>query len=262
MPSEYGIIMLENIQISNPDELYFIKPETNKLYFISNNYKVVNDFEIVFNISINETYSSVCKISLTIKECYPSCKGCTIDKVGSTGDHHFCINCKEEEGYYPSPEESTSCFTRTFLENKYPDYFFDETEKIFIKCHDDCKKCNGPSDEDCLICNDEDSFLYRGECISECPLGTFKSSDYNGKICKDCYPNCETCNELGNSENMKCSTCNGNQIRYKENCLYKYDDKNKSFHDPENSDKITVFLEIYGKYIIENKDECILFRIK
>ena len=148
LPSEYGIIRLEDIIISNIDDANFIKPEMNKLYFTSTNYKVVNNYEIFFNISIKETYSSICKISLTIKECYPSCKGCTFDKVGSTDDHHSCINCKEEEGYYPSPEESTSCFTRTFLENKYPDYYFDETEKIFIKCHEDCKKCNGSTDED------------------------------------------------------------------------------------------------------------------
>ena len=229
----------------------------NKLSFTSNNYEVVNNYEIFFNISIAETYSSVCKIVLTIKECYHSCKGCLHDKDSATEDNHGCINCKEEQGYYPSPEDSTNCFTKTYLENTYLNYYFDETLKIFKKCHDDCKRCNGPTDEDCLICNDEDLFLHNGKCISECPLETFESSDLEGKKCHDCYPNCETCNGLGNPENMKCSTCHGNQIKYRQNCLTKYDDKIKSFHYPVNFDIITSGYKLYGNYIIENTNECI-----
>ena len=257
LPSEYGIIELENIIISNTDDLNFITPKMNKLSFTSNNYEVLNNYEIFFNISIAETYSSVCKIILMIKECYQSCKGCLHDKDSATVDNHGCINCKEEQGYYPSPEDSTNCFTKTYLENTYLNYYCDETLKIFKKCHDDCKRCNGPTDEDCLICNDEELFLHNGKCISECPLETFESSDLEGKKCQDCYPNCETCNGLGNPENMKCSTCHGNQIKYRQNCLTKYDDKIKSFHNPVNFDIITSCYKLYGNYIIENKNECI-----
>ena len=42
--------------------------------FVSKNGKIVDNFEIIHKVSIEETYSAECKINLTIKPCYKSWK--------------------------------------------------------------------------------------------------------------------------------------------------------------------------------------------
>jgi len=39
-------------------------------------------------------------------------------------------------------------------------------------CDSTCSKCNGPNSTNCLECSGE-TYLFDGECWSECPLGSF-----------------------------------------------------------------------------------------
>ena len=44
------------------------------------------------------------------------------------------------------------------------------------KCHEDCKKCDGPytiDNTNCLSCSSKDKYLYFGNCIDDCLRGDF-----------------------------------------------------------------------------------------
>ena len=251
---EYGILKIDEREISNTDDLIEITPEMNKLSFTSNNDNFINSFEFSYDISIQETYSTSCGIFLTIKECYPSCKGCFHDINAGTGDHHNCIQCKE--GYFPSPIENTSCFTKEELEERFPGIYFNEETQLFSECHSDCKTCNGVNNDNCLSC-DIGKYLYNGKCLISCPNGTFIQTQDENFICKDCYPNCKECNELGDSSNMKCKSCPDDKIKNGSNCYTIKDNTKKTFYDPDDSTIILSCKETFGKYIIENTNECI-----
>ena len=61
---------------------------------------------------------------------------------------------------------------------------------IIEKCNSDCQTCNGPNKNNCLSCTNETLFLYNGECLVECPNGTFRASINNGQQeCKNCSEN-------------------------------------------------------------------------
>ena len=256
-PSEYGTLKLGDNIIESIDDVIEIKPEMDKLYFESDNYNTVNNLIISYIISISETYSSSCDIHLTIKECHESCKGCTQSKDSSTGDHTNCIKCKEESEYYTSPFDSTDCYTEEYMAYHYPNYYLDKEKKIFVKCHDDCSICNGPTNENCLSCINTLLFFYNGKCNRNCPEGTYKYENSGKRICKECYINCQSCSAVGTDSDMNCDSCSNDKIKYLKNCFVITNDETKEFSDPVNSGQILSCKSKYGKYIIENTYECI-----
>ena len=150
LPSNYGVIKIGNKEISSTSEIVDLNSDMEKLYFISNNYEGIINYKLNFNISIIETYSSVCAITLTIKSCYNSCKGCLNDIDSADDNNHYCIECKE--GFYPSPKKEGNCYTRDYLEEEYPAHYLDEVNKIFITCNPKCNICKDPINEFCIIC--------------------------------------------------------------------------------------------------------------
>ena len=48
-------------------------------------------------------------------------------------------------------------------------------------------------------------------------------------MCLDCYNNCETCNEKGDYDDMKCLTCPKDNIKYEQNCYEIVNNNTKSF---------------------------------
>ena len=104
----------------------------------------------------------------------------------------------------------------------------------------------------------ESLYAYKGKCISDCPLKTFRSDvEVGNKTCKDCYSNCLDCLEKGNFTDMKCFNCSEDKIKNEQNCLIIYDNETKEFYNPENETEIVSCLQFYNKYIIENTTECI-----
>ena len=258
LASDYGIIKIGKEEINSTDSIVELKPEMDYFYFTSNNYNITNNYDIVYNISIKETYSAVCKITLKINACYQSCKNCFENIDSSTDENHNCIDCKEEENYFHYSEEENNCYNEEQIKQKFNHYYFDSQGRFFQKCNLACKTCNGPSENNCLTCENYLLYAYNGNCIPECPNKTFETTDIEGnKICKDCYPNCATCQELGTHANMSCLSCSNNQIKYEKNCFEISDNIVKSFHNPEDYNEITSCQELYGKYIIENTNECI-----
>ena len=258
MASDYGIIKIGKEEINSTDYILEIQPEMDYFYFTSNNYNITNNYDIVYNISIKETYSAVCKITLKINACYQSCKNCFENIDSSTDENHNCIDCKEKENYFHYSEEENNCYNEQEMKQKFNHYYFDSQGRLFQKCNLACKTCNGPSENNCLSCENYLLYAYNGNCIPECPNKTFETTDIEGnKICTDCYPNCATCQELGTHANMSCSSCSNNQIKYEKNCFEISDNIIKSFHNSEDYNEITSCRELYGKYIIENTNECI-----
>ena len=257
LPSSYGIIKIGQENINSNDYKKELKPERDKLYFISNSYQVTNKFDIIFNISIEETYSSICKIALTINECYHSCQGCYYNIYESSQTNHNCIKCKNS--YFPYSEQiNNNCYNEQEMKDNFDHWYFNDSKNIFEKCHSVCKSCYGANNDNCLSCMDEKLYAYQGKCISDCPIGTFPYFDGSGyKICKECYPNCVDCTEFGDSTNMKCSSCSEDKIKYKQNCLIIHDNGIKSFYNPENKNEIVSCYEKYNKFIKENTYECI-----
>ena len=261
LPLYYGISKLNEIKINSINEEMEMDNELIKFSFASTNNEVIHDFNIEYEISTEESYSVICTISLTIKTCYKSCKTCTVDYVHSSDDQHNCIEC--DEGYYFFPLQNSNCFTEQEMAITHPDWYLDEENKAFAKCNLECNTCNGPTNEDCLSCNDK--YLYNGRCNTECPEKTFESFDNKGnQICENCFETCQSCIERGNSFEMKCLSCSKDDIFYSYdkgntnnlNCFKSYDAISKTFYNPENN-RITNCYELYNKYIIDNSTECI-----
>ena len=251
LPSDYGILKIDELVINLKGYLIEITPEMDKLSFTSNNYNTTNDFIIIYNIIIQETYYRECGIRLQIIECYPSCKGCFTHEANIT--NHYCKQCKE--GYYHSPNETTNCLTKEEIEANFPHYYLDEENQLAFECHSECKTCYGSNYNNCLTC-EEEKYLYNGECVLSCPNNTIIIVDSKGNnICKDCYPNCLQCIEVGNATDMKCQTCSEDKIRNDNNCYIVNDIEAKNFYDPEDPNKNLSCKETFGKYIIDN--ECI-----
>jgi len=99
--------------------------------------KVFNIFELLYTISIQESYSNQCKIELTILPCYDSCYRCQ-KKSSTNSESHNCFenNCKED--YYVVPTKNTNCFKR---EEKKDNWYFDIEENKFGLWDETCAEC-------------------------------------------------------------------------------------------------------------------------
>ena len=261
-PSNFGYIKLNGTKL-NLNEKRELNNIENNFQFFSENNKTTSKVDIIYSISIEATYSVLCKISLEIVPCHRTCKYCS--GIIHSEEHHNCVECKNEQGFYHFPSETDyNCYTKEEVDEKYPNWYLNESKKEFEQCHYTCQKCNGAIDENCLSCKDN-KLLYNGKCLDNCPLGTFKINSENNK-CMDCYKNCESCKELGNSSTMMCNSCFQGDVMYKgyyKNSMYLYncykvsDNIIKSFFVPESLTEISNCFELFGKYIIENTNECI-----
>ena len=130
----------ENISINNSME---VKDENVSFSFISTNINLGRSFEIIYEVSIEETYSAICQLSLTIKPCYKSCKTCTKNNDESNNQNHNCIKCDNDRGYFSFPEESSNYYTKYEMAINHPDWHLDKENKIQIG-----KDNNNNSDKD------------------------------------------------------------------------------------------------------------------
>ena len=147
-----------NIQLEN---------ENNYLYIISNKSGNQKRRTLIYTATNEESYSTVCNISLNIRGCYDSCKLCSLSQEYTNYINQSCIECNEN--YYPFLDNGTNCYTKEDVINNHSNWFFDEDKNIFDLCDISCKTCKGSSDENCLSCfNKEDNnplYLYNGKCI-------------------------------------------------------------------------------------------------
>ena len=257
MTNDFFSLQINNKEINN-DNKTIIEDNENYLNIISKDNKELEKYIINFNIYIEETYSNKCQISLTIEPCYHSCKTCSQGIYNSSINEHNCIECKEN--YYPFVFQNSNCFSKEEVEANHTDWYLDKNENSFKLCHQNCKICFGPSDNNCSECfsYNNTEYLYKGQCITQCPNKTFLYENYQGiLICEDCYKNCETCTEKGNSSQMNCDSCSDDKIIYNKGCYIIYNEIVKNFYNPENETEITSCHELFGNYIKENTSICI-----
>ena len=257
LPKNFSSLQINETIIDN-DNKTLIEDKVNYLKIISKDNIEVKNYIINFKIYIEETYSNECQISLTIEPCFNSCKTCSESIYNSNTSEHNCIECKEN--YYPFENQKSNCFTKEDVEENHIDWYFEQNKSSYNLCHQNCKRCFGPSDNNCLECfsYNNTEYLFKGECLTQCPNKTFQSENYEGiLICEDCYKNCETCSEKGNSSQMNCDSCSDDKINYNKGCFVIYNEMEKSFYNPENESEITSCHELFGNYIKENTSICI-----
>ncbi|KAJ7335557.1 hypothetical protein JRQ81_013498, partial [Phrynocephalus forsythii] len=80
-----------------------------------------------------------------------------------------------------------------------PSAFFADAIHCF-PCNHNCRECEGPDSDDCTECANVSSVLYNGQCLEECPDGTYY--DEETENCEDCDTTCLTC-----SSSTSCLTC-------------------------------------------------------
>ena len=243
LPDDYGDLMVNDEKIISGNNTKILLEQGNSyiLDFISTNDKSVTNYQIPYKILIKETYSASCSINLTILPCYDSCSRCSKDKASSTSENHICLEDKCKTGYYPSPLLLTNCFTE---DEKEINWYLDFHTMRFALCDEKCNSCSGPDSDNCLTCfnpevKNELNYLLNSECLNECPNGTYAEKQSEGySKCKKCHSNCKTCKEKGNNNNMKCESCNENDITYNKNCYKEYNSNVKSFYKPESTTEI------------------------
>lgn len=92
-------------------------------------------------------------------------------------------------------------------------------------CDPSCLTCDGSNSSSCLTCPDG-SYLFSGECVSECPVGTFPLDNNNtclGTPCglqrvltleADCDLSCRTCENSADT----CTSCNPGTYLFQSTC--------------------------------------------
>ena len=161
-------------------------------------------------------------------ECFPpniSYKGQCVDKcpIGTYEDakKNICSDCDFSCDDCLDKETCLQCKKGYYMLNgkcllNCPDGYYEDcatTSRKCEKCNSACKTCVLEKASDCIECADG-YFLYKKECISTCPLGTYFDIGNNTCIkcktnyCAECTPlnQCKRCNRGYNLENNECVT--------------------------------------------------------
>ena len=255
IPSDYGNLTLDDELIDLNYTTKFLIKEPNILNFTSTKDETIEDFKIIFKISMKETFSTECSIKLSIIPCYKSCNLCTKSASQSSSENHNCFPNSCKEGYYVDPENNTNCWEP--YETK-SNWYFDYEESKFKFCHDSCGSCDGPLDTNCLSCKPDHTFKYllNKKCYQNCPDGFYPIVSAGKNKCGSCFETCAKCSEKGDIYNMKCESCKENSIIFRDSCFKENNTDAKSFYIP-GSNEISSCFERFNYYIKENTYECI-----
>ncbi|KAL4503394.1 hypothetical protein ABPG72_001000 [Tetrahymena utriculariae] len=150
--------------------------------------------------------------------CHPDCQTC--DGPQNTD----CLSCSSENNKVLVPYQSKgicACQESYYLYN----------QQGCIKCYQNCKKCSGTGQKDCLDCIEGPDFIKNnyGKCV--CDDGFYESVGLNNnRICLKCNELCSKCDSSGKcqickSQLMKLSSdqstceCIDNYMWYKNQCI-------------------------------------------
>ena len=203
-----------------------------------------------FTNTVNKFTDSGCVTSCLITntqyeydlQCMASCPDGTAEIPAGS---YMCIDVLDCSKKYYSYDMS-ECI------DEVPEGFYcnDEDKKTIEYCPENCKTCNLESVDYglCILCNN-DNFYYDAEdyitnsdpyldCLSSAPEGYYL--DVNQY--KKCYETCKTCDELGDSNDHKCTACKDDLIlELSSNCYekcpsgqYYYFDDSNNYHCDSN----------------------------
>ncbi|XP_004591833.2 proprotein convertase subtilisin/kexin type 5 isoform X2 [Ochotona princeps] len=187
----------------------------------------------------NDTNCQSCKAGFVLYkgECQETCPERHVVVEG------VCRQCPE--GCYDCIHEETckECMFGFFLHNDacYPNCpggFYEDSRRC-VRCHEDCQECYGPNADDCEICAGYYMYLYDGQCLEECPAGTYY--ERGTKDCQDCHKSCLTCSSAGT-----CTTCpEGLQMNRHGNCVVHKECAANEYWDEETRECKTCHTKCY-----------------
>ena len=227
----------------------------------------VGDLEIKFKVNNNYFESSICKITVTVQECYKYCGTC--EDTGTNQFDQKCKSCKEglSRMNFPYGINSDSTIFNCCEKGVDCGPYLYEHGNVFKICDDKCTTCEG-SPGNCLTCKNNVELskfssdiktlieqyklsvsdvqfywnLAKDDCIPEADIDGQYLDKTEGQY-KECYKSCIKCEEAGDSNNHNCKSCN-EQLGYyhidtitSKNC-YKEDEKPTNYYlnedDPDN----------------------------
>ena len=107
-------------------------------------------------VESNEEIQLKITIPLSKYDCYSTCLDC---HEPGNNDDHLCDICDNGRGYYfKQDDDKKNCYTGTTIDEGY---YLDSSDKIYKKCSNRCKRCNGYGDDyqsNCAECNDNFHF--------------------------------------------------------------------------------------------------------
>jgi hypothetical protein len=120
---------------------------------------------------INSKGDLPCKVDITI--CYTSCKSCAA--VGDSTNNK-CISCLNSNNYYPLSDNPSNCLINT---TPVPNYYFDQTDKMFKPCFVRCSACTTAGTTNNNLCTTCASGYYPlADKTSQCYKSTETVSNY------------------------------------------------------------------------------------
>ncbi|XP_061078529.1 proprotein convertase subtilisin/kexin type 5 [Conger conger] len=142
------------------------------------------------------------------QECDQTCAECS-------GPQPTCLRC--QKGLVLDPNTmlcgvtgDSRCPPRTFLQ---------QNQFTCRACHPHCGSCDGPGASDCLTCTTP-RFLHNGSCESECPVGSFSSSEQaEGTELGLCSPCDRVCASCSGASPKDCLTCSSGLLHLLNLCL-------------------------------------------
>ena len=165
---------IEYVDINNKNQL-ILQPKSH-IENLKINYNLF--FQDNNNIN-NKFYSPTCSFLVNI--CHKFCRTCYT--FTSNDNDPKCKECLSPD-YFQLSDHTTRC--ANIHDVPIQNYYFSEEDNKFMKCHDDCEYCIGPSENHCLKCSNND--LYLSEINLNTTLINNKLYEYsNCVICKLIY---------------------------------------------------------------------------
>ena len=208
-------------------------------YFDSGSVAWNLNYFIYLQTKEGKTFSK-CSITITISSCYEGCFSC--DTYGTSIDNTKCSKCDDANGYYPLEDKNEQCYHKDLKVNHY--YY----DTIFKKCNVACLQCSsfGSSSEDtqCIQCDNDNGYYAvedkEGLCQNTLPLKYY--FDTSAKMYKKCFNGCKSCNEIGDLNNMKCTSCD------KDNFFYPLIDKESQCYSTKEENKYIYYDKLSHKF--------------
>ena len=127
LPSDYGTIKI-NDEIVKKNIPIQLQNDNNSLSFISEKLKTIDNYDILYDLYIDEKYRTTCQIKLKINLVV---KGC------NNNNEEYCTKCSEPVPFLYKGKCYSNCKEGTFqMQNSM------NNEKICEDCYENCKTCS------------------------------------------------------------------------------------------------------------------------
>ncbi|CAD8104639.1 unnamed protein product [Paramecium primaurelia] len=153
---------------------------------------------------------------LTCQTSYIQTKEGCVCKINQYEYQNQCYDCPIECNQCLSATYCIECLTinnRRLLNGQcvcIDGYYPIIDNPICLICHKFCETCSGPSNKDCMTCNNISMIEKIGSTCS-CPLGTsYQESTNSCNSCNSCHFSCQTCFRASING---CLTCNSLKFR-------------------------------------------------